>query len=300
MTGTPIENSPDDLVGIFDFLVPGQLSLGMTPRRLRQATQGYIIRRTKDEVLTELPPKLNRDAHVALTPEQSLSYHRAEKDGVVHLRKLGESVTIQHVFELVLRLKQICNFDPETGRSAKLDRLEADLEEVASSGKKAIVFSQWVNTLEELSQRLSRFSPVSYHGRVPSKQRDAVIETLRRDPKTHVILMSYGAGSVGLNLQFCEYVFLFDRWWNPAIEDQAINRAHRIGAAGPVTVTRFVTLDSIEERIDQILTQKRELFDAVLAGANAPSNAGLSQAEIFGLFDLQVPGGSLDLTSDAA
>ena len=112
--------------------------------------------------------------------------------------------------------------------------------------------------------------------------------------------MSYGAGSVGLNLQFCEYVFLFDRWWNPAVEDQAINRAHRIGAAGPVTVTRFVSSATIEERIDQILTQKRELFEAILADADSPASVGLSQQEIFGLFELKVPGGRLDASADAA
>ncbi len=181
-----------------------------------------------------------------------------------------------------------------------MDRLEADLEEVAASGKKAIVFSQWVTTLQQLKTRLLRFGPVEYHGRVPAKQRDPVIERLRTDPDTHVILMSYGAGSVGLNLQFCEYVFLFDRWWNPAIEDQAINRAHRIGAAGPVTVTRFVSLGTIEERIDQILTQKLELFEAILADTNRPASEGLSQEEIFGLFDLHVPGGRLKVLPDAA
>ena len=299
LTGTPVENTPDDLVGIFRFLVAGYLSTGMTPRKLREATRDYIIRRTKDQVLTEMPPKLYRDALLPLTPEQQYAYHLAEKEGVVNLQGLGESITIQHVFELVLRLKQICNFDPNTGRSAKYDRLEADLEEVAASGKKAIVFSQWVNTLDELKQRLARFGVVEYHGRIPSRKRDGIIEKLRNDPDTHVILMSYGAGSVGLNLQFCEYVFLYDRWWNPAIEDQAINRAHRIGAAGPVTVTRFVMANTIEERIDQILTQKRELFETILADSHMPSSGGLSQADIFGLFDLHVPGGKLKIP-DAA
>jgi SNF2 family DNA or RNA helicase len=300
LTGTPVENTSDDLVGIFEFLVAGYLRTGLTPRRLREATRDYIIRRTKDQVLADLPPKLYRDAPVELSAAQHSSYQRAERDGVVHLTNLGEAVSIQHVFELILRLKQICNFDPATGRSSKLDRLEADLEEVAASGKKAIVFSQWVSTLEELKRRLRRFGPVEYHGRIPSQHRDGVIDRLRRDRDTHVILMSYGAGSVGLNLQFCEYVFLFDRWWNPAVEDQAINRAHRIGAAGPVTVTRFVTLATIEERIDQILSQKRELFATILADTHRPASAGLSQAELFGLFNLQVPGGRLKVSPDAA
>ena len=101
--------------------------------------------------------------------------------------------------------------------------------------------------------------------------------------------MSYGAGSVGLNLQFCEYVFLFDRWWNPAVEDQAINRAHRIGAAGAVTVTRMLSVGTIEERINQVLEEKRELFDAILGQAGLPPSRGLSQDQIFGLFDLRVP-----------
>jgi SNF2 family DNA or RNA helicase len=300
LTGTPIENSPDDLVGITQFLSLGGLKPGMSPRQLREATRDHILRRTKEQVLTDMPPKLYRDASLDLSGDQQLSYERAEKDGVVHLSELGEAISIQHVFELVLRLKQICNFDPLTQRSSKLDRLEADLEEVAASGKKAIVFSQWVDTLDVLRKRLERFGTVEYHGRIPSRQRDGMIERLRNDPKTHVILMSYGAGSVGLNLQFCEYVFLFDRWWNPAIEDQAINRAHRIGAAGPVTVTRFVSCGTIEERIDQILTQKRELFQTILADADAPVSMGLTQSEIFGLFDLRVPGGRLCVDQEAA
>ena len=289
LTGTPIENSVDDLVGIFDFLSEGYLRTGMTPRRMRDATRDHILRRTKEKVLTDMPPKMFRDAPLSLSPEQACSYQMAEEDGVVELADMGESLTIQHVFELVLRLKQICNFDPATQSSSKVERLEADLEEVAASGKKAIVFSQWVRSLAVLRERLQKFNPIEYHGKIPSKQRETVIERFRNDSDCSVILMSYGAGSVGLNLQFCEYVFLFDRWWNPAVEDQAINRAHRIGAAGPVTVTRFVSTGTIEERIDQILSEKRELFSAVLDGDEGPSNLGLSQDEIYGLFNLKMP-----------
>ena len=101
-----------------------------------------------------------------------------------------------------------------------------------------------------------------------------------------MILMSYGAGAVGLNLQFASYVFLFDRWWNPAVEDQAINRAHRIGASGPTTVTRFLALDTIEERIDHILQEKRELFETIFSGAEGPGKLGLTHDELFGLFAL--------------
>lgn len=286
LTGTPIENSVEDLINIFEFLQPGYLRSEMSLKSISQATRDHIIRRTKDKVLTELPPKMVRDEHLELTNSQLDSYRCAEDEGVVQLEGMGETLSIQHVFELVLRLKQICNFDPSTGASCKLERLEADMEEIAASGKKAIIFSQWVETLERIAQPLDRFGPVQYHGRVPTKQREKVIQQFKDDPSKHLILMSYGAGSVGLNLQFCEYVFLFDRWWNPAVEDQAINRAHRIGAAGPVTVTRMIAADTIEQRIHDVLEQKRELFNQLFANTNAPRTAGLSQDEIFGLFNL--------------
>ncbi len=289
LTGTPIENSVDDLVGIFQFVSPGCLRPQMKTASIRRAVEDYVIRRTKDLVLTDLPPKLFRDADVILTPEQQLAYDLAETEGVVRLTALQKELTIQHVFELVLRLKQICNFDPVTGASAKFDRLEADLEECAASGRKAIVFSQWVGTIEKLTSRLERFHPLEYHGKIPSKHRDGVIESFRNNPDHHVLLMSYGAGSVGLNLQFAGYVFLFDRWWNPAVEDQAINRAHRIGSAGPVTVTRFLASGTIEDRINSVLEEKRELFNSVFDPETAPKKLGLSREEIFGLFKLQFP-----------
>jgi SNF2 family DNA or RNA helicase len=288
LTGTPIENSVEDLIGIFEFVSPGHLNADMKPRVVGRAVSDHVLRRTKDQVLTDLPPKLFRDAEVELSPEQAESYRLAEDEGVVRLRQMKHELTIQHVFELVLRLKQICNFDPVTGVSSKLERLEADLEECAASGRKAIVFSQWVESLVELRPRLARFGPAEYHGRIPHRRREAVIEQFRDDPQCQVILMTYGAGSVGLNLQFASYVFLFDRWWNPAVEDQAINRAHRIGAERPVTVTRFLTVDTIEQRINQVLERKRELFDAVFSESMPTSSGGLSREEVFALFQLDV------------
>ncbi len=291
LTGTPVENSPEDLVGIFEFLSPGFLQSEMKPRLMGRRVSDHVLRRTKDKVLTDLPPKLIRDAELQLSPEQRVTYEMAEGEGVLRLGEMGQSATIGHVFELVLRLKQICNFDPATGASAKLDRLEAELEEVAQSGRKAIVFSQWVETLKRIKSRLQRFGPLEYHGRVPSRLRDGVIERFRQDADCHVILMSYGAGGVGLNLQFAGYVFLFDRWWNPAVEDQAINRAHRIGVEHPVFVSRFLTQGTIEERIHLVLEEKRELFDTIFSDAQKHSKLGLTQQELFGLFDLTSPSG---------
>jgi SNF2 family DNA or RNA helicase len=297
LTGTPVENSADDLLGIFEFLAPGFLSPEMKPRGIGQTIRDYVLRRTKDQVLRDLPPKLIHDEPLDLTAEQRESYRMAEEEGVVRLAALGPAATIRHVFELVLRLKQICNFDPPTGASTKFERLEANLEEIAGSGRKAIVFSQWVVTLQRLAEQLDRFGPLEYHGKVPQRRRDGIIQHFREDPSKHVLLMSYGAGGVGLNLQFVNYVFLFDRWWNPAVEDQAINRAHRIGVDGPVTVTRYLMLDTIEERIDRILQEKRDLFDIIFSGAEGRRKLGLTQEELFGLFQLKCPSGPIDIAA---
>lgn len=300
MTGTPVENRAEDLVGIFEFLAPGYLKPDMKPSRMGKLAADYVIRRTKDKVLTDMPPKMFRDAIIELSAEQRETYRRAEEEGVLRLSGLGKEITIQHVFELVLRLKQICNFDPATGESSKLERLAADLEEVADSRRKAIVFSQWTETLETLREKLGEFRPLVYHGGVPSKKRDPILQEFKESKDRPVLLISYGAGGVGLNLQFSEYVFLYDRWWNPAIEDQAINRAHRIGAAGPVTVTRFLAANTIEERINQILEEKREIFDSIFNDSlvgDQPQRSGLTQAEIFGLFELKCPNGPLNLAA---
>jgi SNF2 family DNA or RNA helicase len=287
LTGTPIENKPDDLVNLFAFIDPDRIPPETPAKRLPHFTGDCILRRTKDDVLTDLPPKTVRDAYLELTPAQRDAYVLAEKEGIVRLNALGDTVSVQHVFELVMRLKQICNFDPLTGHSAKLEQLQADLAEVADSGRKAIVFSQWVEPLEFLAEALRSVGPLQFHGRVPAGQRQAVLDQFKRDPTKHVILMSYGTGSVGLNLQFTNYVFLFDRWWNPAVEDQAINRAHRIGQKEPVFVTRFVTQNTIEGRIAEVLERKRQLFNELIEQNGPPPSLGLTEEEVFGLFDIQ-------------
>ena len=293
LTGTPIENSINDLVGICEFASPGCVNQNMTVREIKRNVKDLILRRTKDVVMKDMPPRLMRDAELDLSQEQSDRYFAAENNGVMQLGEMGDEITINHVFELVLRLKQICNFDPVTGTSTKVDRLKADLEEVAASGQKAIVFSQWVGAIEKISDQVQRFRPLQYHGRIPSKRRDPILQEFKENPDRTVLLMSYGAGSVGLNLQFCRYVFLFDRWWNPAIEDQAINRAHRIGAAGSVTITRMIMAGTIEQRIHDILEEKRELFNEILSPDTQPINRGMSRDEIFGLFDLTTPKGKI-------
>lgn len=289
LTGTPIENRAEEMISLFQFMnvVPPHASPDI--RQLSQLSEEYILRRTKDLVAKDLPPRIDRDAVIELAPAQEHAYKTAEKDGIVQLDGMGESITIQHVFELVLRLKQICNSDPLTGDSCKLDRLVADMEEVSASGGKAILFSQWTRTLDWLAERTKQFGCLTYHGGIPTKKREPILDQFKHDPDSHLILMSYGTGAVGLNLQFAGYVFLYDRWWNPAVEDQAINRAHRIGAtASQIIVSKFICKDTIEERIDKVLQQKRELFQRVLGeGDNENHSLSLSAGEIFGLFDLK-------------
>jgi SNF2 family DNA or RNA helicase len=287
MSGTPIENKVDDLINIFEFVNPRHIPPDTPTRMLPSLTSDYLLRRTKEMVVSDMPPRIIRDVRLELTPAQREAYDLAEKEGVIHLNALGSTITVQHVFELVMRLKQICNFDHRTGQSAKLEQLLADMEEVAASGRKAIIFSQWTEPLDTLAKHLAPFGPLLYHGKVPHRDRQAILDRFKSDPRKHVILMSYGTGSVGLNLQFTNYVFLFDRWWNPAIEDQAINRAHRLGQKSSVFVSRFISENTIEGRIAEVLEQKRALFTEMIEGNGPPSTLGLTEDEVFGLFDIQ-------------
>ncbi len=288
LTGTPIENRPEELASLFEFMevIPAHATPDL--RQLSALASEHILRRTKDLVMKDMPPRIDRDAELQLTDAQQYTYRTAEKEGIIQLNELGDSISVQHVFELVMRLKQITNYDPLTNESAKLERLVADMEEVAASGAKAILFSQWTKTIDWLEERLQQFNPLVYHGGVPTKKREPILKKFKEDPNANIILMSYGTGAVGLNLQFAHYVFLYDRWWNPAIEDQAINRAHRIGVTAPVIVTRFICKDTIEERIDRVLREKRELAEAILGeGDNDNISLGMNASEIFGLFDLK-------------
>jgi SNF2 family DNA or RNA helicase len=287
LTGTPVENHAGDLVSLLEFANNGVKVADDSPGVLRAEVAKVLLRRTKDMVIDDMPPKLVRDTFVDLAPTQRERYDAAEREGVMQMNAMEEACTIEHVFELIRWLKNICNFDPITGESAKAEKLHADLEEIAASGKKAILFSQYVTTLERLADSLRGFRPLLFHGKVPQSQRDGVIKTFREERDRPVILMSYGTGAVGLNLQFANYVFLYDRWWNPAVEDQAINRAHRLGQREPVFVSRFISPATIEERVAQILAKKRDLFTSIIDGLE-PAESVLTEEEVFGLFDLKI------------
>lgn len=288
LTGTPIENRPEEMSSLFEFM--GVIPPGANPdlRQLSALSREFILRRTKDLVMKDMPPRLDRDEIIELSPSQRIAYDAAEKEGIMRLNDMGDEVSIQNVFELVLRLKQISNYDPLTQESSKLERLQADMEEIAASGGKAILFSQWTKTIDWLEERMRPYGCLVYHGGIPQPKREPILAKFKNDPNSHIILMSYATGAVGLNLQFAGYVFLYDRWWNPAVEDQAINRAHRIGCKSQVIVSKFICKDTIEERIDRVLNEKRDMFRRVLGeGDNTNASLSLNANEIFGLFNMK-------------
>ena len=230
MTGTPIENRSEDLVNIFAFVDSEPHPAGHAGEDAARADERLHLRRTKENVATDMPPQIIHDAYLELTPAQREAYDLAEKEGVIHLNALGETITVQHVFELVMRLKQICNFDPLTGaeRQARtVARRHGRGGRERPQGHRLLAVGRAAG--DAGPGLCSRSGRCSITARSRTSDRQPILDRFKSDPSKHVLLMSYGTGSVGLNLQFTNYVFLFDRWWNPAIEDQAINRAHRLG-----------------------------------------------------------------------
>jgi superfamily II DNA or RNA helicase len=294
LTGTPLENRVEDVVSLFEFVAPGLLT-PPTPERVRVGIRPYMLRRRAEEVLADLPEMDDHDSIVELGDRQREAYEEAEQSGVVALNAQGDTVTVQHVFALIRKLVQICNYDVASGESAKLDQLADEIDQIVESGRKALVFSQFVSppwglkqVAKELSERCgqgSRVGCVELHGDVPPSERERVIERFRADPRVNVMLLNYRVGGVGLNLQAANYVYLYDRWWNPAVEDQAIKRAHRIGQSSKVFVRRMVTSGTIEERIVQKIREKRRLFSHVIDDNRlAPEDMGLTEEEVFELF----------------
>ncbi len=267
LTGTPLENSPDDAVSILDFVAPGLYDPAEMIAGLRRALSVVQLRRRRRDVLPELPPKTVYELAPALLPCQRAAYSAAHRDGLVWLRTLGAELRVTHVLELILRLKQICNACPRTGASAKLEDLRRRLDAVAAAGEKALVFTQFVAApfgAETIAHALAPLGPVLLTGRMSSAARDDALTVFATDPDRRVLVASLRTGGVGLNLTAASVVFHFDRWWNPAIETQAEDRAHRIGQTRPVQVFSYLTPDSIEQRIGAILMEKRALFADII------------------------------------
>lgn len=272
LTGTPLENRLDDLLSILEFVVPGGFDPAQKAAGLRRLLSEVQLRRHRRDVLKDLPPKYGATVFLELGDDQRSAYRRAETEGLIRLHALGRDLRISHVLELILRLKQICNFSPESGESSKLTDLRGRLESVAAGGEKALVFSQFVEEpfgARRIARELGEFRPLVYSGDLDAGARTAVIAEFDRDPGRHVLILSLKAGGVGLNLTSASHVFHFDRWWNPAVETQAEDRVHRIGQNRDTHVQAYIVADSIEERIQAILGEKRTLFSDVIDGVDA-------------------------------
>ncbi|MGE0702449.1 MAG: DEAD/DEAH box helicase [Vicinamibacterales bacterium] len=274
LTGTPIENSRSDIESIFEFLRPGLLRQTDGKAKLLAAIAPHFLRRRKAEVVKDLPPIIFQDIDLELTDAQRSAYDAAWDAGSTALRRAPHPIPTSDLLALITRLKQICNFEPDAFESCKVDALQVLLETASTAGAKVLLFSQYVETLNRLSRSIDSMPASVYSGEQSAAERDDVLTAFERESGSRLLLMSLRAGGVGLNIPSADLVVLFDRWWNPAVEAQAVNRAHRLGRKTPLHVVRFLVRDSIEERIDAILTAKQQLFDDYVEsvdGAEVPA-----------------------------
>jgi SNF2 family DNA or RNA helicase len=293
LSGTPLENRTEELIAVFAFLKPKLLRYedAIEPLVVKEKIRPYFLRRRKADVLTDLPEKNCDEVWLELSDAQKKAYERAQRDGIVDLNNRGDSVTVQHVLALITKLKQICNYDPATGESCKLEYLNDQLDAIADQGDKALIFSQYTDkTLIFLEPRLKQFNPHVYHGALSDSQRDKIIDEFQNRNDCKILLMSVKAGGLGLTLTRANFVFHFDLWWNPAVAAQAEDRAHRIGQKKTVYVTSLFTRNTIEEEIQRILKRKKALFAQIVDDLSDTNlSMTLSEDELFGLFGLQRP-----------
>lgn len=309
LTGTPIENRLSELWSIFDFLMPGFLYSysrfrekletpivrGGDPaalERLNKMTAPFILRRLKRDVLKELPPKIESVLAATMESEQRQLYLANAAQARSELaRGLGGGVQNRmNLLALLTRLRQICCdprlcYEDYAGESCKLNACMELLREAAETGHKVLLFSQFTSMLAILAKKLEE-EGLSYfllQGSTSKENRAAMAESFNRDG-TQVFLISLKAGGTGLNLTGADLVILYDPWWNVSAQNQAADRAHRIGQTRSVQVVRLIARDTIEEKILLLQESKRELVDAVIREGNAPL-AALSPEELLELLE---------------
>ena len=294
LSGTPVENHLGELWSIFEFLNPGMLGAASvfklaggaarnpseeTRRLLAHALRPFILRRTKEQVARELPPKSEQTIFCELETAQRKLYNELR----LHYRSLllqtvaaqGLAKSKIQVLEALLRLRQAaCHpalIDPKRRKdsSAKLDVLIDHLEEIVAEGHKALVFSQFTSLLSLVQDRLEESELVYEYLDGATRDRQKRVERFQNDPECSLFLISLKAGGLGLNLTAAEYVFLLDPWWNPAVEAQAVDRAHRIGQTHQVFAYRLIARDTVEEKILQLQSTKRDLAAAIISEDNS-------------------------------
>lgn len=287
LSATPLENSRADLESVFAFLKPGLVNKQMKKEEMFFRVGPHLLRRRKADVLADLPPVIVQDLVVDLADEQRHAYEQVWGGRVEALASEPRPVSTTALFAMLTRLKQICNFDPASERSSKLDAVTTLIESLYQPTDKVIIFSQYVETLEWLAPRLSGIEHDLYHGGLAAQTRDCIVTKFEGSPGPRILLMSLRAGGVGLNLQSASVVVLFDRWWNPAVEVQAMYRAHRFDRARPLHVLRFLVHSTIEERINEILEAKQALFEEYVEQAPSADVRLLTRGELLRVLELR-------------
>ena len=313
LTGTPVENRLSDLWAILDWTTPGLLGSlehfvrhvatpieryrdPVVTERLARTVRPFLLRRRKTdpEVAPDLPARTVSDVPVALSAEQVQLYEAEVREAMDVIGRTDGIERQALVLRLLTVLKQICNHPaqylhqagPVAGRSGKLDALEELVPVIIAEGDSVLVFSQFVECLTLIETRLRDLGIATrfLHGKISAKRRSVMVEEFQAG-EVPVFLLSLKAGGVGLNLTRATHVIHFDRWWNPATEDQATDRAHRIGQDRPVQVHRLITEGTLEDRISELIEKKRGLAAAVVGGGEAWIGR-MSDAELADLVSL--------------
>jgi hypothetical protein len=306
MSGTPIENHLGELWSLFEFLNPGLLggarvfkSVTTAPANgkpdtntrqiLAKALRPFILRRTKQQVARDLPEKTEQTIFCELEPAQRQLYDELREHYrqslLGRIAEVGINKSKMQVLEALLRLRQaachpgLIDESRSAEPSAKIDALLAQLDEVIDEGHKALVFSQFTSFLAILRQRLEASGTTYEYLDGQTRDRQQRVERFQNDEQCRLFLISLKAGGVGLNLTAADYVFLLDPWWNPAVEAQAIDRAHRIGQTKAVFAYRLIARDTVEEKVLELQRSKRDLADAIINADNSLVS-GLGREEI--------------------
>jgi SNF2 family DNA or RNA helicase len=310
LTGTPVENQLSELWSIMEFVNPGLLGSAASfrehyavpverhgseeaARRLRRITQPFVLRRLKTDksIISDLPDKQEINVWCNLTQEQASLYQATVDDMLARIEAAEEDIQRRGlVLATMAKLKQVCNHPAHLlgdgsrlpGRSGKLERLEEICEEIAADGDKALLFTQyaeWGRMLQPYLASRIGCTVLFLHGGVSKKQRDALVARFGEADEPVLFLLSLKAGGTGLNLTAANHVIHIDRWWNPAVEEQATDRAFRIGQRRDVQVRKFICVGTLEEKIDAMIAAKRELA-ASIVGTGENWLANLSTAEL--------------------
>jgi SNF2 family DNA or RNA helicase len=272
LTGTPIENKIDDVISIFSFVKPGLFKdKEYTNEEVRATIEPYFLRRLKKDVLQELPDKIREDKWLELDGDQRDAYDKffalGRKTLEESVEKDKEFVVKGHIFSILQRLKQICNFAPNKNTSPKTDLLLESIESIIENNDKLLIFSQYrdygINRIESLLNQ-KKIEYVTLKGGMSDFSRNEAMRIFKQDSSTHVLIASVRSAGLGITLTEASYVIHFDHWWNPAIIWQAEDRAHRPGQKKNLNIMSFWIQDTIEENIKEKLAQKGLLIENVI------------------------------------